>query len=83
MRYLHSTLPLPLTNQDESSWHRGRGDPSARATAQMIWRSPRWKSRKRVKKVYHAMGPPQGEGIRRLGEGPMLLPQSLNTKQGE
>lgn len=45
---------------------------------------PAGKSMERVKEVYHAWPPPKrGEGIRKLEEGPMLLPQSLNTKQRE
>lgn len=41
--YLQSTLPPSLSRsqgQGESSWHRGRGAPSIRATAQINWGNP-------------------------------------------
>lgn len=76
--------PCPLSHsqgQDESSWHRGRGAPSTKATAQMLWGIPYLgKSRKRTKRVYHTRAPPQGEGIRRAGECPHATAPVLKYK---
>lgn len=65
--------PCPLSHsqgQDKASWHRERGGPSTRATAQISWGSPQHGKRKITMKVYYTIAPHRVEGIRRVGGVP-------------